>query len=242
MAKGKDDIVRVTLWTPPGMASWPYIAKPDVGNTRYSDNKCKTDHFIKKETFKLKGKALEDAVKTVGKAFFGEDYKITNPKWRSPFKDTDKDETIQYDNQKGCIMIRAKTSGGGTTGKPAKLPDVIAARKDSSGSFPKLSKDEIAEIKGGDTVALNITVYPYAASKEKDTKDEKGRTVPGKVIPGGISFGLNMVQFIKAGEGFGQGNARAMETAEEYEDSDSPDEVTADEIDVVDEEDNDSVI
>lgn len=232
MAK-KEKVFRLKLWTPKGMLGFSYLVKPDLGR-QFSDNKLKADLFINKAIFKEKGKALEEAVREVGKKAFGNDFNLKGIKWRSPFKDTDKDEKMIYDNQKNCIFIRAKGFGGGNSGEPHAEIKVIGAKKTKDGMFPYLSLDQRNAIKGGDIAALNVTVNPYPESK-----DAKGNVV---ALPG-VTFGLNMVQLIAVGEGFGQGNSQAMQTAEEYEDeSDSPDEVETDESPVDDEEENDSVI
>jgi hypothetical protein len=180
---------RITLWTPPLQFSYPYFVNPDQGR-QYSDNKYKSDGLITKAIFKEKGKALQDAVLSVGKEYFGETFKLKNSKFKTPFKDTDTDDKIENEAMKNCIMIRAKSD---------KAPLFIGPRKGSDGKFVHLTPQQIANLKGGDWGLLNITVFPY---------DQQG---------GGVTFGLNAVQFWKEGEGFGQGRSKLLETAEELE-------------------------
>jgi len=180
---------RMTLWTPPGRVSFPFFAAPDQGR-QYSDNKYKADLLIKKEAFKTSGKALQAAVLDVGKQAFGPDFKFGG-KWKTPFKDTDKDDKVVNDIMKGCIMLRAKST---------KAPMFIGPRKDpETGRFPELTEEEILAIKGGDWCVFNVTVYPY---------DQSG---------GGITLGLNAVQFWKSDTGFGQGRSVLLTTANELE-------------------------
>lgn len=222
-SKEKDKVI--SLWTPAGRFSFPYFSAPDVGRGQNSDNKYKTDFLIDKAEFKLKGKDLEEAVREVGKSYFGSDYKLNNPKYKNPFKDTDKDEKIHSELMQGCLLIRAKASGGGTSGKPPKQPVFIGARKGSDGKIPLLSVDQIAAIKGGDWGKLNILVFPYDGN--------------GKEILPGVTFLLNGVQFWKAGEGFGQGSSAMLSTAEEFEeDLDSAEEVEVDASEADDEDDS----
>ena len=210
----KDKVI--SLWTPSGRFLNPFFSKPDVGRNRYSDNKYKTDFLIEKPTFKLKGGELEAAVREVGKAYFGSSYKINDPKYRSPFKDMDKQEKVFTELLRGNLLIRAKASGGGTSGKEPKQPVFIAARKDASGTIPELKESEVAKIKGGDWGKLNILVVPYEGS---DGDKDGGN----KVLPG-VTFILNGVQYWKPGEGFGGGKMAMISTAEEYEEEyDSPD-------------------
>ena len=195
MTKAKAE--RVELWTPPGQFSFPYLVERDTGR-QYSDNSFKTDLLISKVTFKEKGKEIQDKVLQVGKAKWGNNFKLKGGVYRIPFKDTDLDDKIEDDRQKGAILIRAKNK--------KRPPVVIGPRKDSSGKFPQLSKDEIANIKGGDWGSLLISVFTY---------DQQG---------GGVTFGLQAVQFWKEGEGFGQGKSKLLETAEELAaEVDSPD-------------------
>lgn len=72
-------------------------------------------------------------------------------------------------------------------------PDVVDAQKQL------MTEEQVGEIKGGDYGRL--VVVPYYWEKKE----------------GGVSLSLEMVQFWKAGEAFGQGNAEALETLDELE-------------------------
>jgi hypothetical protein len=192
---------RETLWTPAGRFSYPYLATPNTGG-KYPDGAYKTDLLIPKPLFKEKGAALQAAVLKVGKEYFGDKFNFKGP-WRHPFKDTDEDDKTESDAMKNCILIRAKSGpqkdGTGRIIKPARQPMFIGPRMNAEKKFDPLTAEEIQNIKGGDWGLLNVTVYPY---------DQQG---------GGVTFGLNAVQFWKVGEGFGQGRSKLLETAEELE-------------------------
>lgn len=183
------------IWIGPGRFNFPYLSQPDTGR-EYSDGAFKTDLLITKALFKEKGRAWQDAVLKVGKEYFGDKFSLKG-KWRVPFKDTDTDDKIENEAMKGCILVRAKSGKRGD--KPAIKPLIIGPRKNAEGKFVELTEQEIANIKGGDWGMLNVVVYPY---------DQSG---------GGVTFGLNAVQYWKADEGFGQGRAKLLESAEEME-------------------------
>lgn len=179
----------VTLWTPPGRVSFPFFTGPDVGR-QYSDDKYKGDLLVPKAIFKEKGKELQDAVLQVGRDKFGTKFKLLGSPYKTPFKDTDSTDSVAEPALRNAIMIRAKAK---------RQPMFIGPRKDSNGVFPALTSDEIAAIKGGDWVLFNVGVFTY---------EQQG---------GGVSLGLNAVQYWKAGEGFGQGRSQLINTAEELE-------------------------
>lgn len=185
----------VTLWTPPGRVSYPFFTGPDVGR-QYSDNKYKGDLLIPKAIFKEKGKELQDAVLQVGRDKFGTKFKLVGSPYKTPFKDTDKDDNLAEPALRNAIMIRAKAT---------RQPMFIGPRKDGNGVFPTLSSEKVAAIKGGDWVLFNVGVFAY---------EQQG---------GGVTFGLNGVQFWKEGEGFGQGRSQLMKTAEELEEEELED-------------------
>jgi len=189
---------RITLWTPPGMFSWPYFTEVDSGR-QYSDDAYKVDLLIPKPDFLAEGKELQDAVLSVGKDYFGAEFKLKNGKYKTPFKDTDQDVKIQNERQKNAILIRAKSGPNKAKNKPAVQPEFIGPRRGSQGRFAKLTDEQIAALKGGDWGRLNVTVYPY---------DQQG---------GGVTLALNGVQFWKEGEPFGQGRSQLYTTASELE-------------------------
>lgn len=195
----KDRKPQTVSWTPPGILSYPFLASPKTGG-KYPDGQYQTDLFIPKPIFAEKGKNLQALVLQVGKEMF-KDYSLKSTKYRVPFKDTDTDEDLELDVLKNCIMLRAKA---GKKNDPKNRPPlVIGPRKDSSGNFPKLDKDEITVIKGGDWAALQIAIYAYAGNKQ---------------IQGGVSFSLRVVQYWKSGDALGgQGFGEALESAEELD-------------------------
>lgn len=87
------------------------------------------------------------------------------------------------------------------------VPSVIGPDKE------ELSEEDIAKIKGGDTARLVVEVYPY-------DNDE-----------GGVTVGLNLVQFIQTGKALGQGNAAALALVDEID----PDDMDIDDPDTDDE-------
>lgn len=193
----------IRVWSPPGFFSYPFLAVVDSGR-QYSDDSFKTDLLIPKAIFKEKGKELQDAVIEVGKAHFGSTYKLKGGKQRSPFKDTDSDDAIENDRMKGCILIRAKAKPRkrGAQILPAIRPMIIGPRKVGD-KFPQLSEEQIQAIKGGDWGCLQLGVYAYDQKKDG--------------FEGGVTFGLNAVQYWKEGEALGQGRSQILETAQELE-------------------------
>ena len=68
-----------------------------------------------------------------------------------------------------------------------------------SADTTEMGEEEIASIKGGDYGRLVVTVYPYS---------QQG---------GGVTMGLNLVQFKQAGEAFGQGKKQILDMIDEME-------------------------
>lgn len=180
----------VSVWVGPGRFSFPSLVTPDTGR-EFSDNKFKTDLVIQKAVFKEKNRAIIDAVLKVGKEQFGEKFKLAaNSKFRNPFKDSDTDEKITIDSMKDSIIVRAKSKN---------RPVFISGRKGADGRFAELNEEQIKNIKGGDWGKILVSVFAYTQA------------------PGGVSFGLQAVQFGGVGEAFGQGKTRILESAEEME-------------------------
>lgn len=178
----------IQVWAGPGRFSFPYLSAPCTTG-QYPDDKYKTDLIITKATFKDKNSELQQTVLEVGRDAFGSSFKLTSKSPLSPFKDTDKDEKITNEAMKGCIVIRAKN----------KKPPYIIGPAKVNGAFPELSEKQVSDIKGGDWGKLLVSVFSY---------EQQG---------GGVSFGLDTVQFWKQGEAFGQGRSRMLESAEELE-------------------------
>ena len=173
-----------------GILSFPWITKPDVGRT-YSDGKFKTDLFIRKEDF-MKDLTLYNTTLSVGRKHFGQ------PKWgikdfANPIKDVELMPLADRDKlpellRSGFIRIRAKSQFAPTVYGP-----VI-----SKGNA-ELSAEEAAAIKGGDFARLVVAVYPY------DQKE------------GGVTFGLNALQYWRKGESLGQGKGAALGLLSDFE-------------------------
>lgn len=214
MALAKEKTVkkeRTLVWTPVGRFSYPFFVTPDSGR-QYSDDKYKSDLLIPKPVFKEHGKELQDAVLQVGRDHFGTKFDLKSGKWRIPFKDTDKDDTV-VEAFKNSILIRAKSK---------RRPQFVGPRKIND-KFPDLTEAEIAAIAGGHWGTLYVSIFAY---------DQKG---------GGVTLGLNAVQYWKADEAFGQGRSRMLETISELEAE--IDEATAEDVDSSDEEeDSDSIV
>ena len=184
---------RVNVRTPVGRFSFPYFSSVDSGR-QYSDDAYKCDFLITKEEWVKSGAKLKEAVLSVGKEYFGNKFTLDG-KWKVPFKDTDKDDRIENEKMKGCVLLRAKSGKRGE--KPAVQPMFYGPRKGADGKFPQLTPEEILAIKGGDWGVLDVVAFPY---------DQQG---------GGVTLALNAVQFWKPGEAFGQGVGKVLETAEE---------------------------
>ena len=205
MAKEEKKYTNVT--TPIGICSFPYLVKPDTGR-KESSNKYSCEIYIPKPVWAKEGKPVVDAIMKIAREFF------KNPKLKklSEFKNpiTDMDTVSDAkDYQKGTIRIRAKASSSFSPGGKDQKPTVIGPRKDpESGKFPILSEELVAAIKGGDHVRLIGGLFGYT---------QQG---------GGISMGLNFVQFAKEGKAIGQGKMKQLENLGEIEvDLDSPEEM-----------------
>lgn len=191
MAKQKTE--KVTVVSPVGRFSFPYLSAPDTGRT-YSDDKYKTDLLIKKEDWKLSGKPLMDAVLKVARDFYGKP-KIQLKDFKNPF--TDMDTVDDCDPKlKGHIRIRAKSEF---------QPRMYGPDKE------RLEEEAVKTIKGGDYGRIVVAVYPYS---------QQG---------GGVTLGLNAVQFARTGEALGQGDKAILEMLDEIE-------VTEDDLESVEEE------
>lgn len=90
------------------------------------------------------------------------------------------------------------------------LPIVVNAQK------KELSDAERKQIKGGDYARLVVAVYPYPNGE------------------GGVTLGLNLVQYVKPGEALGGGKAAALAQIDEIE-------IEPDDIDTEDEEEEEAL-
>lgn len=175
---------RVTMNTPQGRVSYPYLAAPDAkaSGKPYADDKYKLSLLVPKTTdlATLKAACVEVASKTWPALW------ASNPKSiQMPIKDGDKkDGKPEY---AGHYVLTAKT-----TNKPQ---CVDAARNVIE---PQL-------VYAGSWARMNVTVAPYLSS-------EKVRNAAGELevqTMHGVTLYLNAVQFIKDGESFGGVSAKA---------------------------------
>lgn len=171
------------IYTCRGTISFPYLSKPDTGRT-YSDDKFKGDLIIDPETWKKEGKPMVDAILKVAEMHFGKKLKITE--FKSPLTIMGAGDDVP-ERFKNSIMLRAKSKFKPTGYGPNKV----------EGKFPELTPEQVAAIKGGDTLRLIVNLYGYSQSG------------------GGIAAGLNGYQFIKVGDPMGQGKTRELSLLED---------------------------
>lgn len=204
MAKKEKEYVNVT--TPIGICSFPYLVKPDTGR-KESSNKYSCEIYIPKPVWAKEGKPVVEAIMKVAREFFKNPKLKKLSEFKNPITDMDTVADVK-DYQKGTIRIRAK-AGSLFSGKTDQKPTVIGPRKDpETDKFPILTEEQVAAIKGGDHVRLIGGLYGYT---------QQG---------GGISIGLNFVQFAKEGKAIGQGKMKQLESLGEIEvDVDSPEEM-----------------
>lgn len=186
-AKAKAKKEQVIIYTPIGLLAWPHLHAPDTGR-EYSDNKYKGDLFIPKPVWAKEGKEVVAGIIKVAAKFF-DNPKIKLSDFKHPIVDMDKEKNVE-DYAKGTIRIRAKS---------LYQPTIIGARKDENGQFPKLSEEEIKDIKAGDFGRFICNVYGYS---------QQG---------GGIALGLNFFQFGYKGAAIGQGNLAQIKNLSEIE-------------------------
>lgn len=190
----------VSITTPIGLISFPYLFAPDTGRDN-SSNKYSIEIYVPKPVWAKEGKSCEEMVLKVGREYF-KNPSLELSDFKNPFTDMDLAATALKpieDYQKGTIRIRAKAA-------PEYPPTVIGPRKGENGKFPTLSPDEVKKIKGGDYGRLIAGVYGYSQSG------------------GGVALGLNFVQFAYEGKALGQGKMKQIEALGEIEVGvDSPD-------------------
>lgn len=192
-------------WTPTGFFSYPHLAEPHLEG-KFADKSYKVDLLVPKAEFKAKGKEIVDAVNTVGKAYFGDKFKIeSDGLFYNPFKDMDEVEDTD-ERMAGHMRIRAKAKPSQKYPE-ARQPLIIGPRLEN-GRPKLLTPEEIKEIKGGDFGKIRVVVYAYGDPEKIDKKN------PNKQ---GVALSLRVVQFWKTGEGFGGGAMRDLEGVEELE-------------------------
>jgi len=234
--KKKND--SLTIVTPVGRVSFPHLLKARAG----MDNgvaKYQLDLLFPKSAYKAGGE-LDKGFASVPQAggngpWRGAKVELTDMKEAvletakkffhentltlSDFAHPFKDgDTKTLDSFKGMYVITPKS---GETYKP----------KVYNAAMEEMSDEQIAKIKGGDYARLVLRVYAY---------DTKGNS--------GVTFGLQAVQFVKAGPSFGGGNEVVVKMLgevdveieeledteeEESESSDVPEDTEEDELEEV---------
>lgn len=217
--KGKKEKEYLTVYTPLGRLSYPYLVKPDTGR-KESSNKYSAEIYVPKAVWMKEGKPVVDAILKVAREYF-KDPKLALADFKSPLTDMDKERDVK-DYQKGTIRIRAKASSLFTPSDPTdRKPIVIGPQKNpDSNKFDPWTDEQVTKIKGGDYVRLICSPYGYS---------QQG---------GGVAFGLNFVQFGKEGPALGEGKMKSIEALGEIEvEVDSPDEMVDteedDDVDVI---------
>lgn len=191
--KEKSD--KVIVYSPLGRFSYPYFTAPDTGRAN-SDNKFKTELMIPKAVWAKEGQEMIAAVLSVAADYFKKpkiqlkdlvstiiEDGVESKKRRHPFTDMALEKDTP-DVWKDCVRLRAKSDFE---------PWFIGPKKGADGKFPRLTKEEIAELKGGDYGRLCCVVYSYS---------QQG---------GGVTLGLQGVQFAHAGEAVSQGATKQIE-------------------------------
>jgi hypothetical protein len=164
------------LLTSVGRFSFPSLSEPN-SHPEYGDNKYQTEILIPKEVFKKEGKALLKAVLECAQ----EHMKVTvkgkkvKPTKLNQFKNPFRDGDAIYE-EKGYDSYADCMA---IRAKSQYQPIIIDAEKND------MTAEQIEAIKGGDYGRLLLNPYFYP---------QQG---------GGITFGLQLVQFWKAGEAFG---------------------------------------
>lgn len=196
---------KVIVYSPLGRFSFPYLVTPDTGRPN-SDGKWKVELMIPKSKFETECKGLVAAVLACASEYHGRSIKslkeltkkvteevngveTTTVKRLHPFTDMDEERDCP-EVFKGHIRIRAKS-----TFKPL----VIGPHKNEDGKFDALPEEVVKQIKGGDYGRLVMVVYAYSQSG------------------GGVTFGLNGVQFGYAGDPIGQGALKQVQDMSEVE-------------------------
>lgn len=199
MAKTKKEESKfVTVISPIGIVSYPYLIKPDIGR-KESSMKFSAELYVPKPVFLSEGKEMVAQVLKVAREYH-DDKKLNLSDIQSPFKDMD---TVKdaLDWQKNTFRIRAKAGKKDMSQDEWNKyrPTCIGPVKNEEGKFPVLSLEEIAAIKGGDHGRFICSVYGYS---------QQG---------GGVALGLNFFQFAKVGKALGQGKLKAIEGLGEIE-------------------------
>lgn len=200
MATKKQQKHTVDLQTGIGIMSFPRVFKDTAGLKDDGVTKTYDTQLLIPKGDKKTVKALLAAIKEVGEAAYGDNWKSV----RTPLRDADKEwndvtddgstKGDKYPERKGHYFINARST------KPVGVVD--------RDLVPIVDEDEIY---GGVKAKLHITLYPYANN--------------GNV---GIGVGLNGVQKIGDGDPLGGGGKPAVESMftvlDEDEDTDLVDE------------------
>lgn len=182
----------------------------------YSDNKYKMDLLFDKATWKEEGKDLRVAVIKTAQEFFGNP-KITKlSDFKHPFKDGD-------DKDPEKASSKAYAGKMYVTLKTEYKPSIMKADGKT-----EMTEKEVEAIKGGDWARAVVSIYGYSQSG------------------GGITLGLQLVQFWKEGESFGGGSKAASvallsELQVDLDDVDMGEDEEEDEVEAADDDEEDEV-
>jgi len=192
----------VTIYSPIGLVSYPFLHAPYVNPKKPNDKaKFSVEIYVEKERFIKEAKEFVAGILKVAKRY--------NPEWttladfKSPICDCDKEikKADMKPYQKGMIRIRAGTQ--------VDYPPTIIGPQKIDGEFPVWTAEQIKTIKGGDYGRIIGNPYGWSVS---------GNT--------GISIGMNFFQFARIGKAIGEGRMKAIESLDEIEvPVDSPDEM-----------------
>lgn len=187
---------KIKVVTPPGTLSYPFLGTPDTGR-QYSDNKFKSDFFISAEDWKNHpdAKKMRAAVLKVGRKFFNDD-SLELDDFKNPFKNFDKAAKTRAasGNPFEAKVVQRLKGAIFISPKSEFQPMIVGANKDD-----QLTEAEVKKIKGGDQARLVVIAYPYSTGD------------------GGVTLGLNLVQYIKSGEALGSGAAASLNMIDDIE-------------------------
>lgn len=198
----------VDLTTGIGTFSFPRVFKETAGLKDDKVTKSYDIQILIPKSQKADVKAILLAIREVGQAAYGENWK----KMRHPLRDGDKEADTKfaedgtsyrekYPERLGCVFINARST----------RPVPVVARDRSAIT-------DHQDLYGGSKGKISITLYPYA---------NNGNT--------GIGAALNGVQKIAEGESFG-GSGPAVESMFDILEGEDEDDAGLDDIDLDDEE------
>lgn len=186
--------------TPPGRLGHPQFLTPNPTSAKYNAGKYTTILYVSNTNFQDYGEKFVNSILEVGRSYFGNpDLGIMD--FKNPLN---KEVNGKY------IL---NSTGEMTDEKRAKLPDAVM--KDHivlnfkginkpklygcEAPITELSEEVANNMGAGDWARLSVSIFPYAQSG------------------GGVSAGLNAVQFIRTAERFSQSGNKTVEMFESME-------------------------